>query len=582
MLSTPLRKRFCLIALALGVQAQALPAQANWNMFRGNAQRTAHAPGDLVAPYAKPLWIDTLGGPILSSPAIEDDVLYVGARDSCAYAINAANGEILWKTRLADNPDASPLVYGKAVVMGCRNAGTYSIAKSNGEILRHEKDVYVLSSPAVDHSGRLSFSVGNPLDQLTILEKLGTSYSFTDVLANIDLGVLTYSSPAMLGNMVYVGTANGIFHAVEIPPTYRFALNTPKWTIETGGEFFLSTPAADSASGMVFFAPGNYDRNIYAADLQTGEIKWKRDALSQRVAPSPKDAKDAERSRTPIIGPHKFIQLLRLSPGHRHAAVRFYASQGIAVPVFGKSVPGLSKKLATAANSDFYAYGGMKTSSPAVNGNAVYVVQKELGYPAPRFTLFALDKTNGDAIWPPFSEIRMAEPMAFCSSPVVTDSMVIAGWGEGIIRAFNAQTGDILWTDSLSGEIVSSPAIANGRLYVATWGGKVYAYSLSKSLEGMSFAEMTYCYPNPTPGPSGDPVSKIQVYVSENAEMFMTVYNMDDKPVFRVKRSMSARETFTHLWNISNVANGIYFARVKVTYANGKEDRKIVKIAVLR
>ena len=61
----------------------------------------------------------------------------------------------------------------------------------------------------------------------------------------------------------------------------------------------------------------------------------------------------------------------------------------------------------------------------------------------------------------------------------------------------------------------------------------------------------------------------------------MVVYNVAEKPVFRVKRTIAADEKFVYRWNLSNVANGVYFAVIKVKYAGGGEDKKILKIAVL-
>ena len=75
---------------------------------------------------------------------------------------------------------------------------------------------------------------------------------------------------------------------------------------------------------------------------------------------------------------------------------------------------------------------------------------------------------------------------------------------------------------------------------------------------------------------------RIQIYAEKAGKMTMGIYNMDSKPVFRVNRSMTANETYTHAWNISNVANGVYFARIFVEYEDGGKDRKTVKIAVLR
>jgi outer membrane protein assembly factor BamB len=194
-----------------------------------------------------------------------------------------------------------------------------------------------------------------------------------------------------------------------------------------------------------------------------------------------------------------------------------------------------------------------------------------------QFTLQALDKTTGIPAWS-FSDWRSSSRLGYCSSPVATGSMVFFGWGEGRIFGLSAETGEKLWEDSLHGHILSSPAIAMGKLFVATMDGQVYAYTLSNTPPGLDFDKSTYCYPNP----ARNGVSHIQVYVAAKAELGIIVYNSADKPVFRMSRTLAAGEKFAFDWDVMNVANGVYFAIVKVRYEDGKKGQKILKIAVLR
>jgi outer membrane protein assembly factor BamB len=142
----------------------------------------------------------------------------------------------------------------------------------------------------------------------------------------------------------------------------------------------------------------------------------------------------------------------------------------------------------------------------------------------------------------------------------------------------SAETGEKLWEDSLHGHILSSPAIAMGKLFVATIDGYVYAYALSNTPPGLDFDKSTYCYQNP----ARNGVSHIQVYVAAKAELDIVVYNSAEKPVFRVSAALTVDEKYAYDWDLRNVANGVYFAIVKVKYEDGKKDQKILKIAVLR
>jgi hypothetical protein len=219
----------------------------------------------------------------------------------------------------------------------------------------------------------------------------------------------------------------------------------------------------------------------------------------------------------------------------------------------------------------------------------VYVIQKALGVLEqqigdtiaqvykPRFSLIALDKNSGQEAWR-FSELRDCARLGYCSSPVVTNNCVFFGWGEGRVFALDKKTGEKMWSDSLGTDIISSPAIADGKLYLATMAGQVFCYSLSGTMPGLDFQRSTYCFPNPARGR----VSNIQVYVSQDARVSITLYNMAEQPVLRINREMTANEKYAYAWDLNSVANGAYIAYIKAEYSNGKHDIKLVKIAVLK
>ena len=96
------------------------------------------------------------------------------------------------------------------------------------------------------------------------------------------------SSPAVTGGLVFFGSLDGNFYAVET------ASGKVKWQFQTGGErrftapgihgamprtermpdpfdVFLSSPAVEG--GVVYFGSG--DHNVFALDAQTGALKWK-------------------------------------------------------------------------------------------------------------------------------------------------------------------------------------------------------------------------------------------------------------------------------------------------------------------
>ncbi len=531
-------------------------AAAEWPMFRGNEQRTGFYPDLVGFPDENGYtWKRSFGYPIVSSPSIADNTLYIGMRDSCIYAIDAISGSVEWKVKTSGWIDASPLLWEKMCIVGGSDGHIYVLDTRNGTQLTLLTAGYQLSSPAALRNGTIISGMGPPFKQCAIFNPGSPRWDEARAAWSIPFLQMSYSSPSLWGNIISIGASDGRLYTIDL--TAQDTL----WSFTTGGGVDLSTPAIDTST--IYFAPGNYDKSVYAVDLKTGKLLW---ASIDRT----KSGRNTRNRNT--IHPLKFMQLLRLSPAHRAIAAARLRSRGIHAP----AVLDTPKRRLRYTTQQFYPYGGMKTSSVAVGKKRIFVVQKELGYPKPQFSLIALDKWNGRELWR-FSELRNCVKLGYCSSPVVTRDKVFVGWGEGKLYALDTETGKKLWEDSLSGDIISSPAIANGNLYVATMGGDIYSYRLAETAPGLSFKKSTYCYPNPAR--SG--YSKIQVYVSSRAEMKMVIYNAAEKPVFRLKRSMRDGEKFTYKWNLKNVANGIYFAMVQVKYSNGDEQKKLLKIAVL-
>jgi len=529
-------------------------AFAQWPMYRGNAARTGFFGSAVRLPVSAPCWIDSLGRAAVSSPSISGPTLFIGSRDSCVYAIGSATGEIIWKKKTNGWVDASPLVSGGEVFAGSRDGHIHVYSAGDGSPVALLNAGLQLSSPAVTASGSIFSGLGPPLSGFCLYDRDFVVWQ-SEPGWSLPCPAFSYSSPAIKNNLAIIGTNDGKLHAV------RTDTKDTAWTLQTGGGIYLSTPAIDDS--VVFFAPGNYDRNIYAIGLNSGNVLWKKQGNSAGGL-----AKKAG-----MISPNRFTELLKYGPVMRHSIIAGLRSRGVIVPSLIEPETGLAKK--TGPN-DFYPYGEMKTSSVAVDSSNVYVVQNELGYPSSRLTLLALNKRTGEEVWH-FSELCHTEELGYCSSPIVTNNAVFFGWGEGHVFALDPSAGSVLWQDTLDGNILSSPAIDSQRVYFATMKGKVYAYNLSHSAPGLDFQTSTFCYPNPARGD----VSNIQVFVAENATLDLTLFNSSEKPVQKVSQTISANEKYSYHWNISKVANGVYFAMIKVKYANGRTDKKIMKIAVL-
>ncbi len=150
--------------------------------------------------------------------------------------------------------------------------------------------------------------------------------------------------------------------------------------------------------------------------------------------------------------------------------------------------------------------GGGGLASPTTAGDKVYVVRNAANDPGGK--LYALDRDTGQELWnfPPdaltgdFSSttpavangivyfgVNRGGPVVYAvnaatgvriwshggpiaqiiSSPTVIDGRVYVAFTDGTIRALDAATGQIIWSVTQDQGANSSPAVANGRLYIA-------------------------------------------------------------------------------------------------------------------
>lgn len=544
---------------------------ADWPAFRGNLARTGYYPDPVGHPMGAPEWKLSLEGEIISSPVIKDGLLYVGARDSCIYAIDCRNGSVRWKTKTGGWVDGSPLVVGDSVFVGSRDSTIYVLNGYSGNIIGRIQGGVQLSSPAITSAGEILSGLGLPGGGVLACGVASISKKRADAQWSIPLPQYTYSSPAVRGVQAVIGATDGKLYGVDTGDKDTI------WSLSTGGVIYLSTPAIVDTT--VYFAPGDEDRNVYAVSLSTGKVLWKNDGTTLSVGPYSKTAK-RKSSRT-ITGT-ELLRLTSMSPALRKKTIQRLRKQGIEFPIAARR--GALGKMAASSTGEFIPVGGMKTSSVGVGPNNVYVIQKDLGYVlindslidySQQFLIQAFDKESGEFAWS-FGDWLKSPQLGYCSSPVVTQNMVYFGWGEGRIYGLDAKNGDLLWADTLEGHVISSPAIAQGKLYVATMEGHLYAYDLNATASGIDFQTSTYCYPNPA-----KVVSKIQYFFHKPGSIEVRIYDFSERLVKVFRRSaLQAQDKDSFEWDVASAANGVYFALVTAQYDDGTKDQKKLKIAV--
>ena len=203
-------------------------------------------------------WKVKTGDVVHASPAIADGTLFVGGWDSYLYALDAATGKGKWRFKTGDDPDmhnqvgiqSSAAVVDGTVYFGCRDSHLYALDAVTGQKKWDfsNNGSWVIASPAVK-DGKVYFATSDSGLFYELDAKSGK------VLFQLKFqGWPTFSSPAIAGEMLYVGSTAGKLMAVDL------AKQSLAWTFET---------EAAKKNGPGFTKPdGTPDyANVFASDF---------------------------------------------------------------------------------------------------------------------------------------------------------------------------------------------------------------------------------------------------------------------------------------------------------------------------
>lgn len=254
----------------------------------------------LDARSGKSVWKTSLGGPILMTPTLVHDKLFVGTHSipSVFAALDAANGKVLWRTPLRGCVRGAPVVANGLVFEGescgdpgyCNNGGIRAFDERTGTI-RWKRDVTAAPknggaqwTPVSYDGRRLFFGTGNvctipsPLANAIVAMspdgRIEWSHQVANPLSDDDFG-----GGAMLNNgQVFVVNKNGTF--------YNFDASSGKllWEKQIGfidGYGSFGTPSTDGSIVIVSsgfrsdptMAKGSPGGGLIAVD-GNGETRW--------------------------------------------------------------------------------------------------------------------------------------------------------------------------------------------------------------------------------------------------------------------------------------------------------------------
>lgn len=346
----------------------------DWPMFHGGQGLLGRASGTLPDSLEF-LWKFKTGGEVKSSPAIVDDVVYVGSADVNMYAIGLEDGRKKWEYNTSDAIEAAPCVIEGSVYVGCMDGLLYALDAETGSFRwKYQTDGEIPGAanwmPSPDGQG-LWILVGSYDNRLHCVDAATGRAVWTYETDNYING-----SPAVADQKTVFGGCDAIIHVVS--------LIDPNDTVGIDGGSYIAGSAA-FIDGQIYV--GNYDNVFVRADLAAEKIVWEY-------------ASDAAFFSSPAVGADVVVF------GGRDSRVHCVGRED------GKVV------------WTFQALDEVD-SSPAICGDKVVVGSQD-------GRLYLLKLSDGSKLW----SYETGRPIT--SSPAVADGTVVVGCDDGYVYAFSA------------------------------------------------------------------------------------------------------------------------------------------------
>jgi outer membrane protein assembly factor BamB len=308
-------KRLALIVLVL-VLLSAPAFAADWTQAKADAQHTSQA-GEALQPPLKVDWTRDMGGSVFSSPIVSNGTVYavdyengklfalsestggqlwqfqsqggtiestpifsngsifVGSDDGYVYKVNAASGQMTWRSNVKSGMYSSPLVYSGRVYIGTNGGDFYALDEGTGSVVWTLNNV-TQSSPAawdgkvyVGTYGYLKSSSVTAAGTTQPYVEHGVFYALDASTGNVtwsyDCEDSIHSSPAIYNGTVYVASHAGTLYAFDA------RTGSVKWSYDLGYATD-SSPSIDADMGAVYI--GTYGGYMFALDAGNGDLRW--------------------------------------------------------------------------------------------------------------------------------------------------------------------------------------------------------------------------------------------------------------------------------------------------------------------
>ncbi len=194
----------------------AFAAVGGWSTIQRDLLHTGVVPGPAFAPQGAPQRIFQSDGPILASPAVAGNKIFVATSDRRVAALDRATGQMLWTYPVSGPINSAPTVAGGLVYVGLRD----------GDLLALEAETGTL---------KWNYRTNNPI----------------------------YGSATVVDGTLYIGSGDHFLYALDADN------GELRWQMETG-DWILATPTVSQGIAVV----GSQDGELYMADISNGTLRY--------------------------------------------------------------------------------------------------------------------------------------------------------------------------------------------------------------------------------------------------------------------------------------------------------------------
>jgi outer membrane protein assembly factor BamB len=264
------------------------------------------------------------------------------------------------------------------------------------------------------------------------------------------------SSPAYSGGVVYVGDLGGWLHAVNSSNGKKI------WAFKTGTEI-KSSPVVVGDRVLI----GSYDENLYCVSTRDGSLLWKFKTNGPvHSTPSVADGMAF------IAGCDEMFRAIRIADGKEVFSVSSDAYTGASPALRGNSAfygtfNNEVLMVDLTAHRVVWRYEHPQRQFPFYSSAAVTANRVVVGG---RDKLVHGLSPAGKAVWTFATRARVE------SSPAIADGRVFVGSNDGRFYVLNVNTGAKIWDFNAGAPLSASPAIAKGRIVIGSQDGRLYCF----------------------------------------------------------------------------------------------------------